>query len=294
MIKYLIMDVDGTLTDGKIYMADDGELFKAFDIKDGCGIKDILPIYGIEPIIITARNSKLLQKRCNELGIKRVYQGIRDKLEKIQDIVDDLKQCAYIGDDILDLKCILPIVEAGGMVACPSDAVDDVREVVNYICKKRGGEGAVREFIEWIICQKQKEEMAQKVSDAIKYVKKMDLDSIPVGRYEIFDGSYFMVQEYITRKEQECNLESHKKYIDVQWILRGTEKIKILSVKTAKLKTSYNDELDVAFWEKNNNMMECVLTSGGYVVLYPNDAHMPCIAVDEETEVRKIVIKVKI
>ena len=68
-IKFLVMDVDGTLTDGKIYMGNEGELFKAFDVKDGCGIKDLLPQLGIVPVIITARESKILENRCNELLI---------------------------------------------------------------------------------------------------------------------------------------------------------------------------------------------------------------------------------
>ena len=109
MIRYLIMDVDGTLTDGKIYMGASGEVMKAFDIKDGCGIKDILPRCYITPIIITARESKILTNRCEELGIKHVYQGIRNKLEKLHSLVDDLSECAYIGDDILDLQCMEPI-----------------------------------------------------------------------------------------------------------------------------------------------------------------------------------------
>ena len=67
MIKYLIMDVDGTLTDGKIYMGPNGETIKVFDIKDGCGIKDILPQYDIIPVIITARETKMLENRCKEL-----------------------------------------------------------------------------------------------------------------------------------------------------------------------------------------------------------------------------------
>ena len=80
MIKFLIMDVDGTLTDGKIYMGNKGELFKAFDVKDGCGIKDILPEYGIIPVIITARQSDILKRRCEELNIINLYQGVRHKL----------------------------------------------------------------------------------------------------------------------------------------------------------------------------------------------------------------------
>lgn len=72
-IKFLVLDVDGTLTDGKIYMGPDSELFKAFDIKDGCGIAVLLPKLGITPIVITARESRIVAKRCQELGIAEVH-----------------------------------------------------------------------------------------------------------------------------------------------------------------------------------------------------------------------------
>lgn len=160
-IKFLIMDVDGTLTDGKIYMGNEGELFKAFDIKDGCGIKDILPIAGITPIIITARQSKILQNRCKELSIENLHQGVHQKLEKLDDILKKFSEkenetytygnCAYIGDDILDLQCMVPIKEAGGIVGCPSDAVKKVKTVSDYVCETAGGNGAVREFIEYLV-----------------------------------------------------------------------------------------------------------------------------------------------
>ncbi len=161
MIKILVMDVDGTLTDGKIYMGDNGEKFKVFDIKDGYGIKDILPQYGIIPVIITARNSKILLNRCKELGIGYVFQNVREKQVKLREIIEfhnkkyftgySLKDCAYIGDDILDLQCMEPIKNAGGIVGCPKDAANEVVSLANYVCTRQGGDGAVREFIEWIV-----------------------------------------------------------------------------------------------------------------------------------------------
>ncbi|WP_308692790.1 HAD hydrolase family protein [uncultured Treponema sp.] len=155
MIKYLIMDVDGTLTDGKIYMGSNGEMFKAFDIKDGCGIKDILPDYSIIPIIITARGSKILENRCKELAIEKLYQGERNKIGRLQQILKEenanLSNCAYIGDDILDIQCMTPIKEAGGLVGCPADAVQKVKNIADFISTRNGGNGAVREFIEWLL-----------------------------------------------------------------------------------------------------------------------------------------------
>lgn len=154
------MDVDGTLTDGKIYMGPNGEAFKTFDIKDGCGIKDILPLYGIKPVIITARDSKMLENRCKELSIEMLFQGERDKIGRLNKILEEanygLEDCAYIGDDILDIQCMTPIKEAGGIVGCPADAVQKVKDIADFISVKNGGNGAVRDFIEWIvdnICQ---------------------------------------------------------------------------------------------------------------------------------------------
>ena len=144
------MDVDGTLTDGKIYMGNDGEMMKAFDIKDGCGIHDILIPAGITPVIITGRSSKILENRCKELGITNLHQGIRNKIEKLLKITTNLSTVAYIGDDINDLSCMEPIKEAGGLVGCPADAVQKVIMLADFVSKKNGGNGAVREFIEWI------------------------------------------------------------------------------------------------------------------------------------------------
>jgi len=84
-IKYFVMDVDGTLTDGKIYMGENGEVCKAFNIKDGYGICHLLPAIGAKPIIITGRKSKILENRCRELGITELHQGIEHKKDLLTD-----------------------------------------------------------------------------------------------------------------------------------------------------------------------------------------------------------------
>ena len=152
MIKYLVMDVDGTLTDGKIYIGNDGETFKAFNIKDGYGIAHILREINIEPIIITGRKSKIVEIRCSELNISKVYQGRMDKINVLKEAIggDDFGACAYIGDDIPDLNCMKLIKSAGGILGCPIDAVDNIIAISDFVSEKKAGEGAVRDFIEWI------------------------------------------------------------------------------------------------------------------------------------------------
>lgn len=156
-IKALVMDVDGTLTDGKIYMSPQGECMKAFHIKDGYMIARLAG-YHITPIIITGRQSEILLNRCKELHITEVYQGIENKKEKLAEVLRkfgiSFRETAYIGDDLNDLECM----ELCGMSACPADAVEDVVREVDFVCSKKGGEGAVREFIEHIIQQNGKDE----------------------------------------------------------------------------------------------------------------------------------------
>lgn len=153
MIKYLVMDVDGTLTDGKIYASPIGEAIKAFNIKDGCGIHDILIPNQIIPVIITGRKSDITLNRCRELGIVEVHQGVSDKIKKLREVVGRLEEVAYIGDDINDLSCMTAVKAAGGMVGCPADAVKKVKSIADFISPHNGGDGAVRDFIEWIVCR---------------------------------------------------------------------------------------------------------------------------------------------
>ena len=161
MIKFLVMDVDGTLTDGKVYMGNEGECFKAFDIRDGYAIKCLLPPHHIVPVIITARNSKIVENRCKELNILECHQNAMNKCEKLVSILSEysakdgvkynFSNVAYIGDEILDLQCMIPVKEAGGLVGCPANAVKQVRAIADFVSAEKGGEGAVREFVEWML-----------------------------------------------------------------------------------------------------------------------------------------------
>ncbi len=120
---------------------------KAFDVKDGYGIVQFKNNGGI-PVIITGRQSKIVEQRCRELGIEELHQGVSDKISCLKEIVSRYEltseETAYIGDDLNDLECIT----YAGLTACPADAVQKVKAAVEYICEHDGGNGAVREFIE--------------------------------------------------------------------------------------------------------------------------------------------------
>ena len=150
-IQLLVMDVDGTLTDGKIYMGENGELIKVFNVKDGFAIHDLLPMHNILPVIITGRISRIVENRAKELGVLNIYQGINDKLGLLKKITQDknisMKNIAYIGDDINDLECM----KLCGIKGCPADAAVEIKAISDFVSNKNGGDGAVREFIETII-----------------------------------------------------------------------------------------------------------------------------------------------
>ena len=153
-IKFLVMDVDGTLTDGKIYIGVNGEIMKSFNIKDGYGIHDMLPQLGITPVIITGRKSQIVENRCLELGIVDFFQGVSDKKTQLEMYLESvnglLSQVAYVGDDLNDLPCMVWVREFGGFVAVPFDSCEELKIHADLITNSNGGEGAVREVIDYL------------------------------------------------------------------------------------------------------------------------------------------------
>ncbi len=149
-IKLLVLDVDGVLTDGRITINDRGEETKSFDVKDGLGLK-MLSAQGIDIVILTGRQSGVVGHRASELGIKAVYQGVEDKRDTLRRLIRQKGMtrsavCA-IGDDLPDLA----MFEESGLCIAVSDAVSEVRRQADYITRKRGGFGAVREACDWIL-----------------------------------------------------------------------------------------------------------------------------------------------
>lgn len=296
MIKYLVMDIDGSLTDGKIYMGPSGEVMKAFSIKDGMVPNFYLKPAGIIPVVITARESTIVENRCKEIGISEVYQGKLDKLSVLKEIVgsDGLGSCAYFGDDTLDLKCITPIRETGGIGGCPCDAVQEVKAACDYVCESKAGQGALREFTEWLLSPHDSaDDLKHRVDQAIEYLKGLQISEEDYGKKVIVNDDFFYtVQCYTTKPEKDCGLESHKKYIDIQLILQGEEVMDICDTSRLSIKTEYDEEKDIMFWNIPSRMARTILKTGDYIVLYPENAHRGAVSLEGPEKVVKIVGKV--
>ena len=154
-IRLFATDVDGVLTDAGMYYSESGDEWKKFNTRDGMGIK-LLQKAGIITAIVTQERTKLMAKRAEKLTIPEVHQGVMDKLSLVREMASrhglSLDQVAYIGDDINDLETL----KAVGFSATPADGMPQVAEVVDYVCIKKGGEGAVREVIEMLLESQQR------------------------------------------------------------------------------------------------------------------------------------------
>lgn len=150
MIKLIVLDVDGCLSDGKIIYNSDGSETKNFNVKDGLAISSWIKM-GLHVAIITGRESQIVQRRAKELGIEHLFQGIKDKdvvLEKLIELLG-LKhyEVAAIGDDLNDFKMLRSV----GRSFTPKDGVKEIREIVDTTLTCNGGNGAVREMIDTLI-----------------------------------------------------------------------------------------------------------------------------------------------
>lgn len=149
-IKLLILDVDGVMTDGGLTIGDDGQEYKTFHAHDGLGMK-LLKASGVSLAIITGRTSNVVKKRAESTGVTHFYQGAEDKLEAFRDLMQSsglqAEQCAFMGDDVVDLP---PMLQCGLAIAVP-DSPLLLLEHVHYVTRKAGGRGAVREVCELIM-----------------------------------------------------------------------------------------------------------------------------------------------
>jgi YrbI family 3-deoxy-D-manno-octulosonate 8-phosphate phosphatase len=150
-IKLLLTDVDGVLTDTGVYYSVSGEELKRFSLRDGMGVERLKKLVKIKTGIISGENSLLVRKRADKLEIEELHLGIKNKLKVLKKICKakelEPEEIAFIGDDINDLE----IIKEVGFSACPSDAMKDIKEVVDIVLENKGGHGAFREFAEIII-----------------------------------------------------------------------------------------------------------------------------------------------
>jgi 3-deoxy-D-manno-octulosonate 8-phosphate phosphatase (KDO 8-P phosphatase) len=150
-LKAAIFDVDGVLTDGRIYIGADGEGVKAFNTLDGHGLK-LLRQGGIEPVVITGRDSPAVRRRVADLGLQHAVYGVHDKLAAAQALLPvlgvDWAELAAIGDDWPDL----PLLTRAGFACAPANAHVEVKAVAHHVTTASGGHGAAREFCDLLLC----------------------------------------------------------------------------------------------------------------------------------------------
>jgi YrbI family 3-deoxy-D-manno-octulosonate 8-phosphate phosphatase len=150
-IKLVLTDNDGVLTDTGVYYSDQGEMLKRFSIRDGMGVERLRNLANIETGIITGELSGSVKKRADKLNIKELFLGVKDKHLLLGGMLKrknfSPENIAYIGDDVNDID----LIKLVGFSASPSDAMLDVRNIVDYVCEEKGGHGAFREFAELII-----------------------------------------------------------------------------------------------------------------------------------------------
>jgi len=149
-VKILVLDVDGVMTDGRLIYHDDGTESKAFDVRDGHGIK-MLKQAGIETALISGRRSPLVEKRAADLGITEVVQGVRDKKPILEKLLSKkhlkLEETAFVGDDVVDLS----VMNRVGFAVAVADASEYLFDTAHYVTVAHGGRGAVREVVELIL-----------------------------------------------------------------------------------------------------------------------------------------------
>jgi len=149
-IRLLVLDVDGVLTDGRLYFSSRGEELKSFHVRDGAGIVHLLRA-GIQVAVISGRSSKAVERRMSELGVTWVRQGIEDKLTALRELLDILglgpQAVASMGDDLADL----PIFEVARLAVAVADAHRTVKSRAHFITQANGGQGAVREVCDLIL-----------------------------------------------------------------------------------------------------------------------------------------------
>ena len=162
-IRLLICDVDGVMSDGLIYQGNSGEELKAFNVRDGYGIRCLLTS-GVEVAIITGRKAKLPEDRANTLGITHLYQGQSDKLLAYRELLDKLAvrpgEVAYIGDDLIDW----PVMAEVGLSAAVADTHPLLLPKADYVTQIAGGRGAVRELCDLILLAQNKLDAARGLS----------------------------------------------------------------------------------------------------------------------------------
>jgi len=176
-IKLVLFDVDGVMTDGTIYISEQGEYFKSFNVKDGLAI-ELLRANGIRTGVISGKSSPSLYKRCKQLGFDVIEMGCKNKLPKLKELCTafeiSLSEVAFCGDDVLDI----PVMEHCAVSAAPSDAHKLVLEMAGWVSEKGGGKGMVRDFVDVLLVAQTGKSLKEIYQPMMKQIEQNDLERV--------------------------------------------------------------------------------------------------------------------
>lgn len=171
---------------------------------------------------------------------------------------------------------------------CPADAIPEIKALSDYVSGNKAGEGAIRDSINFL-AQNNCENVEERISRAIGWIL--------AGEYKdgvLPDGSKYVIQEYMTKTENECVLESHRHHIDVQYIIEGHEEFKTYATNCLTRFGVYNDDKDVDLWQSGMVISQSVLAPGSIIVVYNNQPHKGAIVHRRAEMVKKLVCKIKV
>ena len=190
------------------------------------------------------------------------------------------------------------VKENGGLVGVPSNACQQVKELADFISENVGGDGAVRDFIEYLVSnnnkQLEKTPLEDRCIKAYEYICQLKDENLTIGRHDVNEGFYYNVQEYETKVNPLKHFESHCKYVDIQMLISGEENLQIADVNRLQIEAPYEEEKERTLYYAIDNPASVILRPGTAIILYPQDAHRTIAYNNKPCKVKKVVGKVLI
>ena len=193
---------------------------------------------------------------------------------------------------------MLKVKEGNGLIGAPANACQQVIDIADFVSNSNGGDGAVREFVEYLISFNEEEienmNLEKRCLKALDFLSHLKEEDLSLGRHDVDETFYYNVQEYDTKVDALRHFESHIKYVDIQILISGVENLQVIDINRLKVETPYNETKECIYYYSTNNAASTILRPGSAIILYPKDAHRTLALNENSCHVKKIIGKVKI